>query len=143
MSRIINIYHHLSPSEKAKGLYNIELNSLDQELVNYSNNIIHCDCLEYIENSYTHQAIDSIFKKVRINGSLIITFNNYKNICLSYANGILKDEEFILLMKNKKNILSINSIKKILQNIPGTIIYKTENIENEYKTTITINRISL
>ena len=143
MSRIINIYHNLDPSGKAQGLYNIELNSLDQELVNYSNNIIHCDCLEYIENSYTHQAIDSIFKKVRLNGSLIITFNNYKNICLSYANSSLKDEEFISLIKNKKNILSINSIKNILQNIPGTVIYKIENIIDDYKTTVTINRISL
>lgn len=143
MSKLINVYHHLDTNKKIEGFYNIEINSINDELVNYSNNIVHCGSLEYLDYQYIEQAISIMFTKVRLGGSLLITFTNYKNICSSYLNSSLKDTDFISLLKNKQSVLSINYIKNIIQNTPGSVLYKIENIPNEYKTSITINRTSL
>lgn len=142
MSKLINIYHHLDP-KKIEGFYNIEINSINEELVNYSNNIIHCGCLEYLDYEFIEQAIKTLYLKVRLNGSLSLTITNYKTVCLSYSNSVLKDEDFMKLIKNKQSILSINYIKNIIQNIPGSVLYKIEQLENDYRTTLTINRTTL
>jgi len=142
MSRLVNIYHNLNTSEQIQGYQNIEINSIN-ELVNYSINTIHCGCLEYIDSKVLENAISIIFQKLRINGSLILTFSNYKNICKSYSNSSMNNDEFLSLIKNKQNILSTQSIKNICQNIPGSVLSKIENIQNSYKTSIVINRTSL
>jgi len=143
MSRNINIFHHNNQSQKMPGFYNLEINSIDQELVNYSNNLIYCGCLEYIGETYIEKAIDNIFKKIRINGSLVVSFTNYKDICLAYSNSLISDKQFIDSFVNKQAALSSNTIKNIIKNIPGAIISRIENIENENKTVITIVRNSL
>lgn len=130
MKRNINLVLDLSAPTIADS-ENVAIGMLDK-VVNYSTDTIFCDILEFIDNNKLSDTLIDVLRKLRLGGICIIKFSNYKEQCRMYAQGTITDSQLLALLKNKSNVVSLDTIYRLLESLHQEINIININIAAEY-----------
>jgi len=141
MNRLINLYT-IKKQDTIQGFDNIEINDLSN-LVNYSIDHIYCGCLEYFDSSVANNILEEIKEKIRPNGLVTLTINNFKHISRQYINNALSDKEMLGFINGVKSIFSLKQITLIFESNQEFKVTKLENSTDFFKTYITIQRVGI
>lgn len=141
MKRLI----YLSIPEKQKpidGFYTINPNGLD-DVINYSVDHMHCDCLEYLPKNIAKTCLDMMCNKIRPDGLLTLTISNIKHICRNYYMNNMDDDTLLGLIHGRNSIFSIQSISDSIQRSGDMKILKIEISVNQLEMVITSQRVKI
>lgn len=136
MSRNINLY-----GKEAKKLNNFDNISIDNvnRIINYSVDTLYCECLNEQNCENQTHTIQQMLDKLRVGGSLILSFINARIIAKAYYDNILTDTDMVNFFKANSCILSIDRINANLDN--QYIVSKIEYLD--YNIMVNITRISI
>jgi len=141
MNKPINIYYN-----KHKNIIqefdNIEINDIEN-LVNFSVSNIYCSCLNYFEKSIINAILVLLFKKLKPEGLLVISFTDLKESSKRYYENSISDEQLMENLLSHKSILSISAIKKMIEDDPSVKIVKIDYDHQNLKINLTLQRISI
>ena len=138
MNRNINIYCDTA-KDIIPNIDNINISKI-KDIINFSVDYIYCGILEHIESDYLIPIFNELSDKIRIGGKLIIKFSDIKELSNRYISNTIDDSTFISCVKNKKQIISLNSIYPIIDTNSFRII-KVDRIDMLIN--ITLERIAL
>jgi predicted SAM-dependent methyltransferase len=141
MNKPINIYYN-----KHKNIIqefdNIEINDIEN-IVNFSVSNIYCSCLNYFEKSIINAILVLLFKKLKPEGLLVISFTDLKESSKRYYENSISDEQLMENLLSHKSILSISAIKKMIEDDPSVKIVKIDYDHQNLKINLTLQRISI
>jgi predicted SAM-dependent methyltransferase len=141
MNKPINIYYN-----KHKNIIqefdNIEINDIEN-IVNFSVSNIYCSCLNYFEKSMINAILMLLFKKLKPEGLIVISFTDLKESSKRYYENSISDEQLMENLLGHKSILSISAIKKMIENDPSVKIVKIDYDHQNLKINLTLQRISI
>jgi len=138
MNRNINIYCDTA-KDIIPNIDNINISKIT-DIINFSVDYIYCGILEHIESDHLIRIFNELSDKIRIGGKLIIKFSDIKELSNRYISNTIDDSTFISCVKNKKQIISLNSIYPIIDTNSFRII-KVDRIDMIIN--ITLERIAL
>ena len=138
MNRNINIYCDTA-KDIIPNIDNINISKI-KDIINFSVDYIYCGILEHIESDHLIRIFNEISDKIRIGGKLIIKFSDIKELSNRYISNTIDNDAFISCVKNKKQIISLNSIYSIIDANSFRII-KVDRIDTLIN--ITLERIAL
>ena len=138
MNRNINIYCDTA-KDIIPNIDNINISKIT-DIINFSVDYIYCGILEHIESDHLIRIFNELSDKIRIGGKLIIKFSDIKELSNRYISNTIDDSTFISCVKNKKQIISLNSIYPIIDTNSFRII-KVDRIDMTIN--ITLERIAL
>ena len=138
MNRNINIYCDTA-KDIIPNIDNINISKI-KDIINFSVDYIYCGILEHIESDHLIRIFNELSDKIRIGGKLIIKFSDIKELSNRYISNTIDDSTFISCVKNKKQIISLNSIYPIIDTNSFRII-KVDRIDMTIN--ITLERIAL
>ena len=138
MNRNINIYCDTA-KDIIPNIDNINISKI-KDIINFSVDYIYCGILEHIESDHLIRIFNELSDKIRIGGKLIIKFSDIKELSNRYISNTIDDSTFISCVKNKKQIISLNSIYPIIDTNSFRII-KVDRIDMLIN--ITLERIAL
>ncbi len=138
MNRNINIYCDTA-KDIIPNIDNINISKI-KDIINFSVDYIYCGILEYIESDHLIRIFNELSDKIRIGGKLIIKFSDIKELSNRYISNTIDNDTFISCVKNKKQIISLNSIYSIIDANSFRII-KVDRIDTLIN--ITLERIAL
>jgi predicted SAM-dependent methyltransferase len=141
MNKPINIYYN-----KHKNIIqefdNIEINDIEN-IVNFSVSNIYCSCLNYFEKSMINAILMLLFKKLKPEGLIVISFTDLKESSKRYYENSISDEQLMENLLSHKSILSISAIKKMIEDDPSVKIVKIDYDHQNLKINLTLQRISI
>ena len=126
MNRNINIYCDTA-KDIIPNIDNINISKI-KDIINFSVDYIYCGILEHIESDHLIRIFNELSDKIRIGGKLIIKFSDIKELSNRYISNTIDDSTFISCVKNKKQIISLNSIYPIIDTNSFRII-KVDRID--------------
>jgi len=138
MNRNINIYCDTA-KDIIPNIDNINISKI-KDIINFSVDYIYCGILEHIESDHLIRIFNELSDKIRIGGKLIIKFSDIKELSNRYISNTIDNDAFISCVKNKKQIISLNSIYSIIDANSFRII-KVDRIDTLIN--ITLERIAL
>ena len=138
MNRNINIYCDTA-KDIIPNIDNINISKIT-DIINFSVDYIYCGILEHIESDHLIRIFNELSDKIRIGGKLIIKFSDIKELSNRYISNTIDDSTFMSCVKNKKQIISLNSIYPIIDTNSFRII-KVDRIDMTIN--ITLERIAL
>ena len=138
MNRNINIYCDTA-KDIIPNIDNINISKIT-DIINFSVDYIYCGILEHIESDHLIRIFNELSDKIRIGGKLIIKFSDIKELSNRYISNTIDNDAFISCVKNKKQIISLNSIYPIIDTNSFRII-KVDRIDTLIN--ITLERIAL
>ena len=138
MNRNINIYCDTA-KDIIPNIDNINISKIT-DIINFSVDYIYCGILEHIESDHLIRIFNELSDKIRIGGKLIIKFSDIKELSNRYISNTIDDSTFMSCVKNKKQIISLNSIYSIIDANSFRII-KVDRIDMLIN--ITLERIAL
>ena len=138
MNRNINIYCDTA-KDIIPNIDNINISKI-KDIINFSVDYIYCGILEHIESDHLIPIFNDLSDKIRIGGKLIIKFSDIKELSNRYISNTIDDSTFMSCVKNKKQIISLNSIYSIIDANSFRII-KVDRIDMLIN--ITLERIAL
>ena len=138
MNRNINIYCDTA-KDIIPNIDNINISKI-KDIINFSVDYIYCGILEHIESDHLIRIFNELSDKIRIGGKLIIKFSDIKELSNRYISNTIDDSTFMSCVKNKKQIISLNSIYSIIDANSFRII-KVDRIDMLIN--ITLERIAL
>lgn len=138
MNRNINIYCDTA-KDIIPNIDNINISKI-KDIINFSVDYIYCGILEHIESDHLIRIFNELSDKIRIGGKLIIKFSDIKELSNRYISNTIDDPTFMSCVKNKKQIISLNSIYSIIDANSFRII-KVDRIDMLIN--ITLERIAL
>ena len=138
MNRNINIYCDTA-KDIIPNIDNINISKI-KDIINFSVDYIYCGILEHIESDHLIRIFNELSDKIRIGGKLIIKFSDIKELSNRYISNTIDNDTFISCVKNKKQIISLNSIYSIIDANSFRII-KVDRIDTLIN--ITLERIAL
>ena len=138
MNRNINIYCDTA-KDIIPNIDNINISKIT-DIINFSVDYIYCGILEHIESDHLIRIFNELSDKIRIGGKLILKFSDIKELSNRYISNTIDDATFISYVKNKKQIISLNSIYSIVDANSFRII-KVDRIDMLIN--ITLERIAL
>ena len=138
MNRNINIYCDTA-KDIIPNIDNINISKIT-DIINFSVDYIYCGILEHIESDHLIRIFNELSDKIRIGGKLIIKFSDIKELSNRYISNTIDDPTFMSCVKNKKQIISLNSIYSIIDANSFRII-KVDRIDMLIN--ITLERIAL
>lgn len=138
MNRNINIYCDTA-KDIIPNIDNINISKIT-DIINFSVDYIYCGILEHIESDHLIRIFNELSDKIRIGGKLIIKFSDIKELSNRYISNTIDNDAFISCVKNKKQIISLNSIYSIIDANSFRII-KVDRIDTLIN--ITLERIAL
>ena len=138
MNRNINIYCDTA-KDIIPNIDNINISKIT-DIINFSVDYIYCGILEHLESDHLIRIFNELSDKIRIGGKLIIKFSDIKELSNRYISNTIDDSTFISCVKNKKQIISLNSIYPIIDTNSFRII-KVDRIDMTIN--ITLERIAL
>lgn len=138
MNRNINIYCDTA-KDIIPNIDNINISKI-KDIINFSVDYIYCGILEHIESDHLIHIFNELSDKIRIGGKLIIKFSDIKELSNRYISNTIDDSTFMSCVKNKKQIISLNSIYSIIDANSFRII-KVDRIDMLIN--ITLERIAL
>ena len=138
MNRNINIYCDTA-KDIIPNIDNINISKI-KDIINFSVDYIYCGILEHIESDHLIRIFNELSDKIRIGGKLIIKFSDIKELSNRYISNTIDNDAFISCVKNKKQIISLNSIYSIIDANSFRII-KVDRIDMLIN--ITLERIAL
>jgi len=138
MNRNINIYCDTA-KDIIPNIDNINISKIT-DIINFSVDYIYCGILEHIESDHLIYIFNELSDKIRIGGKLIIKFSDIKELSNRYISNTIDNDTFISCVKNKKQIISLNSIYSIIDANSFRII-KVDRIDMLIN--ITLERIAL
>lgn len=123
------------------------INGFDSVSVDSTNNIVDCSvdnilyfCIENIEKNKAKTIFDTLVKKIRPKGSIVIRFCDLKKLCSDYNNNIISNTDLINKIKSVANPLSVDEILTYI-NVNNT---KITNISRESADIIvTVTKVNL
>ena len=138
MNRNINIYCDTA-KDIIPNIDNINISKI-KDIINFSVDYIYCGILEHIESDHLIRIFNELSDKIRIGGKLIIKFSDIKELSNRYISNTIDNDTFMSCVKNKKQIISLNSIYSIIDANSFRII-KVDRIDTLIN--ITLERIAL
>lgn len=138
MNRNINIYCDTA-KDIIPNIDNINISKIT-DIINFSVDYIYCGILEHVESDHFIRIFNELSDKIRIGGKLIIKFSDIKELSNRYISNTIDDSTFMSCVKNKKQIISLNSIYSIIDANSFRII-KVDRIDMLIN--ITLERIAL
>lgn len=111
MTRYINIVLP-NQSFEIKDFQNVAVDALDT-VANFSNDMIYCSILNKINKEAINPIILSLINKLRPGGQIIFVFNDIKKISRLFADGSIKDEEFLGVMQNTANLYFLGDFEEL------------------------------
>lgn len=142
MSRLINVYHS-GRKNLLENYNNIDISDIGN-IINHSSDLIRFDHLQLFEQKIAAQILSILINKLKLNGTLVISLFNIKNISRLYADLVLSDEQFIEKMQDCKSVWSIEFLKDFIdKNYKDIEITQIQYDNSKHLTYITAERKSL
>ena len=141
MNKPINIYYN-KHKNTIQEFDNIEISDIEN-LVNFSVSNIYCECLNYFEKSMINAILPVLFKKLKPEGLVVISFADLKEASKKYYENSISDEQLMENLLSHKSILSISEIKKMIEGDQSVKIVKIDYDQQNLKINLTLQRISI
>jgi predicted SAM-dependent methyltransferase len=141
MNKPINVFYN-KHKNIIEAFDNIEISDIEN-LVNFSVSNIYCECLNYFEKPMINSILSVLFKKLKPEGLLVISFADLKETSKRYYENSISDEELVGNLLNHKSILSIPEIKRITESDQSVKIIKIDYNHSNLKINLTFQRVSI
>lgn len=141
MNKPINVFYS-KHKNIIEAFDNIEISDIGN-LVNFSVSNMYCECLNYFEKSMVSNILAILFKKLKPEGLLVISFADLKETSKRYYDNGISDEQMEKNLLNHKSILSTPEIKKITENDQSVKIIKIDYDHSNLKINLTFQRVSI
>jgi hypothetical protein len=138
MNKIVSVYQN--SKQILEGIYNVHIDKMDI-VPNYSVSQILSSAINYVEISAVPQLLQIMCRKLKVEASCVIDILNFKAICSAYTSGSMDDATIFALLNGRTNIISMPSIKKIIDQDQNLTITGIDN--SKFITSIKIERVKL
>lgn len=112
MSKNINIVLH-NTNTNLTGFENIIIDQISS-VYSFSCDMVNCSIASFFDHAKFWTIIDILIDKLKPNGQLILSLYDTKRIATLYANNQIKNIEYLGLMKNINNCISLSDMVEFI-----------------------------